>query len=127
MAITFHSFELFILICTVMDDLDTISSGLSLLKNLPDLEQHLESLRNDPSVASGSLVAELEILVEGLLADTEPFVSFGLTTLFAKGYINYERWQSLQHAKFESDINTIEKTFDEVTPHGIGDSSCTFI
>lgn len=82
MAVKFHSFELFFSVYTVLDDLDTISSGLSLLKNLPDLKQHLESMRNDPSMASGNLVTELEILVEGLLADMEPFVSFGLTTLY---------------------------------------------
>jgi hypothetical protein len=78
-------------------------------------------MKKDPSIASESLVAELEILVEGFLADTEPFVGSGLTTLYELGYIDQERWESLQPVKFESDVDTIENTFNEVASHETGD------
>ncbi|KAE8445741.1 hypothetical protein EG329_012920 [Mollisiaceae sp. DMI_Dod_QoI] len=111
--IMIHSFELFLAVYLTLEDLEACSNGLLLLKNLSLLEKYLDSIRNDPSMTSTALPTELVLLVKGLLSDTEPFVSFGLTSLYERGYIDKDRVWCFQLAKLEADIKSLEGIFHD--------------
>jgi hypothetical protein len=82
--------------------------GLLLLQNYEKLAAHMNSLHD------GHVKAELNLLVNGLLADYKPFSSFGYQDLFEKGYISVERWRSIQAALAEMDVARIEVGVDAV-------------
>ncbi|KAE9374089.1 hypothetical protein N431DRAFT_556502 [Stipitochalara longipes BDJ] len=118
----FHSGALFLAIFDRLrplfgspyNDFKAWSDGFQLLKHLPELERYLESMRNDLSTGHSGLFIELELFVKGFLADNEPFMSYGLTTLYEKRYIHRDRWQAFHRAKFESDVDNLESTFFDV-------------
>jgi hypothetical protein len=99
MIVSIHSWEMFFELYSILGDFEACSDGLLLLKHLTTLERHLDSMRNDPSIATSNLTTELSLLVEGLLADNEPFLSFGIMELYERGCINEERWRSFQNTK----------------------------
>ncbi|PQE19083.1 hypothetical protein CJF30_00007439 [Rutstroemia sp. NJR-2017a BBW] len=97
------------------DGLRTVN-GLVLLKNYPILKSYLSNhapkLPDSPVIHSP--FSEMELLVEGLLADGEVFKSFGYEDLYGRGFLDFKTWKKFQEAKLQTDISTLEEGFWEV-------------
>lgn len=84
--------------------------GLLLLKHYDQLQLRLAVLQTSPNPRNRLLSRHLSLLVDGFLADHEPFASFGYQELFQQEYITLARWQSIQLSRFKQDINVVENS-----------------
>jgi ankyrin repeat protein len=94
-------------------DQERILNGLVLLKNYHNLECHLGVLHSKlpPNQTTHSLVLEMELLVDGLLADGEVFKSFGYEDMYERGFLDFKLWKKFQQQKLERDISALEEGF----------------
>ncbi|PQE23546.1 multiple ankyrin repeats single kh domain protein [Rutstroemia sp. NJR-2017a BVV2] len=125
MDITIFSDDLYSNLLEVLDstgsqigftDDKKIVNGLDLLKHYPILKSHLgnhvSNLPDSPMIHSP--FSEMELLVEGLLADGEVFASFGYEDLYECGFLDFKTWKKFQQVKLQRDISALEEGFWEV-------------
>jgi ankyrin repeat protein len=88
-------------------------NGLVLLKHYHILKRTLSILHSKPhpNTTTRSLVSEMELLVDGLLADGEVFKSFGYEDLYEREFLDFEHWREFQQEKLERDISALEEGF----------------
>ncbi|MCJ1354051.1 MAG: hypothetical protein MMC33_004038 [Icmadophila ericetorum] len=84
--------------------------GLFLLSHYRSLKTHLKVLP-ESSYQTSSLVSEVTLLVDGLLADGEVFKSFGYEDLYKRSFLDYELWKQFQINKLERDISDVVEGF----------------
>ncbi|KAH7342466.1 hypothetical protein BKA65DRAFT_292216 [Rhexocercosporidium sp. MPI-PUGE-AT-0058] len=94
-------------------------NGLVLLRSYQTLKTRLSVLRSELTVNStiSSLVSEMELLVDGFLADGAVFKSFGYEDLYEHGFLTFEHWKVFQQAQLQKDISVLDEGFcaiDEV-------------
>ena len=88
-------------------------NGLALLKHYHILKGALSILQSKPPpfTTTCSLVLEMELLIDGLLADGEVFKSFGYEDLYERKFLDFELWRKFQQEKLERDISALEEGF----------------
>lgn len=57
------------------------------------------------------LEAEMCLLVEGVLQDSEVFQSFGYENLYERGYLSYDRWKAFQRERTSRAIDLLDSAF----------------
>jgi hypothetical protein len=88
--------------------------GLQLLKHRQSLMRSMESLSHsrDVHIEDGMLIAEVRLLIDGLLSDPEFFFDFGYETLYEQGYLTYEDWEAFQKITLDGDLGVLEGSID---------------
>jgi hypothetical protein len=92
-------------------------NGLVLLKHYLFLKDQTDTLRcaESPEYPTAqTLLLEMELLVDGLLADGEVFKSFGYEELYERKVLDFKLWKKFQLDKFERDLSEIEEDFYEI-------------
>jgi hypothetical protein len=92
-------------------------NGLVLLKHYLFLKDQTDTLRCAESPeypTTQTLLLEMELLVDGLLADGEVFKSFGYEELYQRKVLDFGLWKKFQLDKFERDLSEIEEDFYEI-------------
>lgn len=97
--------------------------GLVLLRYYEVLRDHLRNLYAG-QIHSRRFLAEMSLLVDDFLNDSEIYQSFGHEALFRRGYLTFEHWQTFQSAKVNSDLDSLEGSFDLLGEHQRDFSSC---
>jgi hypothetical protein len=97
----------------------TALNGLDLLRSYQTLKTRLSALRSELTInpTVSSLVSEMELLVDGFLADGAVFKSFGYEDLYEHGFLTFEHWKVFQQARLQRDISVLDEGFcaiDEV-------------
>jgi ankyrin repeat protein len=93
-----------------------IANGLNLLKHYHILKSHLDNLASElpDSPPIHTPFSEMELLVDGLLADGEVFKSFGYEDLCEHGFLSFKTWKKFQQDKLQREILALEEGFWEV-------------
>ena len=96
--------------------------GLVLLRYYEVLKDHLRNLylgriRRRPWLHFRRLLIEMSLLVDDFLNDPEVFESFGHEALFRRGHLTFEHWQTFQSAKLNGDLDSLERSFDQLDEH----------
>ena len=97
-------------------DREKTLNGLILLRHYHTLKTHVDAFRSETlhQQTTQSLLLELELLVDGLLADGEVFKSFGYENLYENKFIDFKLWKKFQQDSFEKDVSSLEEGFYEV-------------
>ena len=94
----------------IMVDGNDTFCGFQLLKHRRSLMHSMKSLpahyQNEP------LIAEVGLLVSGLLSDPELFYSFGYESLYERGYLTYEDWWTFQEILLQREFDILEESVD---------------
>lgn len=107
--------------------MDSHIDGFLLLRNSILLRNRLHQLRIElrdgdsltPKERSSHqddlrLVAELSLLVEGVLADYQVFESFGFENLYEKGILTYEQWKTFQSLRTSQTLDELDRAFQAI-------------
>ena len=88
-------------------------NGLGLLKHYHTLKSLLSTLGSElpHNSTTHSLFLEMELLVDGLLADGEVFKSFGYENLYEREFLDFKLWKKFQQDKLQRDISALEEGF----------------
>lgn len=122
MAIAIHSRDLYSELISILGfeelyvegtDQANIVNGLALLKNYSTLKVYLNAIQSNPRVL-GSLVLEMMLLIDGVLADGEIFKSYGYEDLYENGFLTYDHWKEFQQGQLERDISALERSYNEI-------------
>jgi ankyrin repeat protein len=90
-------------------------NGLILLQHYQSLRSHLDTLRRQSlHNPTRSPLSEMELLVDGLLADGEVFKSFGYENLSEQNFLDFRLWEKFQQDSFERDVSALEEGFHEI-------------
>ncbi|KAK4169693.1 hypothetical protein QBC43DRAFT_306543 [Cladorrhinum sp. PSN259] len=84
--------------------------GLNLLKYSEELFEKLKDLRNRSTNDScNDVVAEMELLVHGILSNGDIFDSYGHSNLVDAGQLPFERWKFFQNQGVNRQIDLLEE------------------
>lgn len=120
---TIYSEELFANLMSVLEGVTELTERetmsrtidvLILLKNYQHLARRLEILRIQSQAIPTSLLAETELLIEGLLEDSEVFTNLVTSGMYGQGIIDLALWNLWQHDEFDIALETLDLAVSDI-------------